>query len=317
MPDPVPAVAPQVGDIPAVMPAHAAAHLVGTPVGQANQPVQTPGGQTPPGATAETFGVTAEQFTKYFDAAKGVYNWQAHAVEADYKIAQKTSQLAPAAPAAPAVPAVPGVPIAPGAPPAPPVPAPGADPAQTAAQTAGLDWDRLTKSVQDYGTIHDQDFAALEKIGIPRKEVEGYIGYIKSEAQTHVDNVHGAFGGEAGFNQMKAWVQTNLKQDEITGYNEMLNGPQWQVAAETLRTKMGLPPMAPTTGPAAPALIVAPNANLAPAGGAVIPYASQAEMVAAMKDPRYGKDPAYRADVMAKVKGSTWGPQTRHTGGMS
>ena len=30
-------------------------------------------------------------------------------------------------------------------------------------------------------------------------------------------------------------------------------------------------------------------------------YRSQAEMVAAMSDPRYDKDPAYRRDVMEKV----------------
>lgn len=30
-------------------------------------------------------------------------------------------------------------------------------------------------------------------------------------------------------------------------------------------------------------------------------YRSQAEMVAAMSDPKYDKDPAYRRDVMEKV----------------
>ncbi len=305
-------IAPQVGDIPAVMPAHAAAHITGSPVGSANAPVQKPGGQASPDANAETFGVTPEQFTKYFDTSKGLYNWQAHAVEADYKIAQKTSQV-PAAPAA--VTAVPGTLPAPGAPPGPVTPPGVPDPAaaQKIAQGAGLDWDRLTNSVQEYGDIHEQDYATLEKIGIPRADIQGYIGYIKAEAQSHVDNVHGAFGGEAGFNQMKTWVQANLQRNEIDGYNEMLNGPQWQVAAETLRTKMGLPP-ATAAAPAGP--VQTPNASLPTAGAAVVPYANQAEMVAAMKDSRYQKDPAYRADVMKKVAGSNWAAAPSHVGGL-
>ena len=39
------------------------------------------------------------------------------------------------------------------------------------------------------------------------------------------------------------------------------------------------------------------NGNTATSGG----FASQAEVTVAMSDPRYQKDPAYRAQVMAKL----------------
>lgn len=264
-----------------------------TPVVAPGTPVPAAPGTPAPstGPTAEQFGVTADQFTKFFDTTKGLYNWEAHAREADYKAVQR-------GPVAPVAPVAPGTPVAPVA------------EIQTAVAAAGLNFDNLRSQINEKGDITPEDYAAFAKVGIPQAEIEGYIGYVTATAEARVENVMTAFGGEQAYNEMFDWAHKNMSQGELDGYDAMLNSDQYQVAVDALRTRAGLPPIEKG------AVLAGNNANI-PGGDAAAGFKNQDELNAAIQDPRYRQDPAYRAQVTARAGKSTYDSNPRsHASGL-
>ncbi len=246
-------------------------------------------GTTP--ATFETLGVTEDQFGKFYDAEKNAYNWQAHAKESEFKLAQKPKAADAGDDANKGT-------------------VSDAD-AGSAVSKAGLNMDSLGAKIRDGGDIDEADYKALEDIGIPRDMTTDYVELVKGRAETHVKNVTAAFGGDRGFAETKAWTMKNLTQAERDGYDDMLGSPQWQVAADALNSRMGRPPMQ-TQGKT----IETPN-QATPTEAGSQPFADQVEMNLAIQDKRYKTDPAYRAEVFKRAGASNWDVQGRsHTAGL-
>ena len=108
-----------------------------------------------------------------------------------------------------------------------------------------------------------------------------------------VNQVQNSVGGEKQYNEIVGWASQNLPKQQIdafdslisTGNTEMiklavagLNASYTEANGYEGRTLQGKP---------------------AQSGGDT--FRSQAELVAAMGDPRYDNDPAYRADIIAKL----------------
>jgi hypothetical protein len=254
-------------------------------------------GEVKPGSDAPTFetmGVTEEQFGKFYSADKG-YNWEAHAKEAEFKAAQK-----PAAPAGDVTPD--------------PNATKDVDPnaaAESAVAAAGLDMDALGVKIRDTGNISDEDYAALEGVGIPKEMVADYVELVNARTESHVKSVHEALGGEQGFKDMQAWAMANLSQDERDGYDAMLNSSQWTVATEALRTQMGMKPVEKQ------GQLVTPQNQASPNEASSNAYADQAAMNLAIQDPKYKLNTKegveYRAEVMRKAANSNWEMQSKRS----
>jgi len=232
--------------------------------------------------TPESLGVSQTQFDKFFDKEKG-YNWQGHAQEAEYKLTQRgetrqtdnTSRQQAQTNASPSD-------------------------AKTAVSEAGLDFGDLTQKIVDNGDIDAADYKALSDIGIPEHIAKSYVQGEVARATEQVDNVLAAFGGEAGFGKVKAWVQENYTDAEVADLERKLSSPnEYRFTAEFLLSKAGLPPV--EKGHA----VNAPNASQGGGGGAE-GYKNQAEMIADQKDPRYRKDPKFREQVYARAAASTF-----------
>ena len=115
-----------------------------------------------------------------------------------------------------------------------------------------------------------------------------------SEAQ--VNSVMNAAGGEANYNEIVEWAASNLSDRQIDAFDSVVDsgnpaaiGIAFQGLQSAYQEANGyegrmLQGKAPSSS------------------GAV--YRSQAELVAAMGDPRYDTDPAYRADVVEKLNNS-------------
>lgn len=100
-----------------------------------------------------------------------------------------------------------------------------------------------------------------------------------------------AAGGKAEFNAIIAWGQKNLPADQKTFYEGLLNGPDAASAVQILKQKMA--------AGSDPSLV---NVNNAIPGGQVSAFRDQAEMVAAMQDPRYQQSEAYRQEVANRLR---------------
>lgn len=111
----------------------------------------------------------------------------------------------------------------------------------------------------------------------------------------YADSLRNSVGGEKQYNEMLGWAGQNLTDQEIESYDAIMDqgdpaAAYWAVQALSYRYRdangvegdlvQGKPPGAGDT------------------------FRSQAELVEAMADPRYDKDPAYRRDLMRRLENS-------------
>ena len=108
-----------------------------------------------------------------------------------------------------------------------------------------------------------------------------------------INQIKNSAGGEQKYAQIVNWAKTNLPQDQIVAFDEVVNTGSVQaiqLAVSGLKAEYD-------------------NANgvegrmvtgKAPQNSGDV-FRSQQELVAAMNDPRYDRDPAYRQDVIQKL----------------
>ena len=111
----------------------------------------------------------------------------------------------------------------------------------------------------------------------------------------YADSLKSSVGGEEQYNEMLGWAGQNLTDKEIEAYDSVMeNGDPsaayWAVQALSFRYK--------------DANGVEGNLVQGKPPGAGDTFRSQAEVVQAMSDPRYDKDPAYRRDLMRRLENS-------------
>ena len=115
-----------------------------------------------------------------------------------------------------------------------------------------------------------------------------------SEAQ--VNSVMNAAGGEANYNQVIEWAASNLGDRQIDAFDSVVdsgNPAAIGIAFQGLQAAYQ-----EANGYEGRML-----QGRAPSSAGEV-FRSQAELVAAMGDPRYDTDPAYRADVVEKLNNS-------------
>jgi len=113
-----------------------------------------------------------------------------------------------------------------------------------------------------------------------------------SEAQ--VNSVQNAAGGEANYNRVVEWAASNLPEAQIDAFDSVVdtgNPAAIGIAFQGLQSRYE-----EANGYEGRML------QGKPAGNSGQVFRSQAELVAAMGDPRYENDPAYRADVVQKLE---------------
>lgn len=153
-------------------------------------------------------------------------------------------------------------------------------------------FDKFAEEYSSKGELSDDSFAELEKMGYPREMVETYIEGMRSSQTADAEAVMSVAGGTDGYQELTEWARDNMDTKELELYNQMVSTgtENAKMAVEWLMSKRE------TAGGVEPSLV---------SGKASAPakdeFRSTAEVVAAMKDTRYGKDPAYTKDVEQKL----------------
>jgi hypothetical protein len=144
--------------------------------------------------------------------------------------------------------------------------------------------------------MHDQ----LTGAGLSKVVVDAYLqgrakeyGMNADINQKDIDGIKQSVGGEKAYESLMTWAGQNLSQDSINSFDNLINTGD---AGSIQLAVNGL---------------VAQYQNDAGYEGRMLQgkasktstdvYQSQAQLVAAMSDPRYDNDPAYRQDVIAKL----------------
>ena len=150
-------------------------------------------------------------------------------------------------------------------------------------------------TLEKFGQMSSQDlvkaYMEVQK-GLPADESAPAVDLSDAD----VNSIKNTAGGEDAYNAMTAWASENLDQRSSEAFDEVINSGSIdaiKLAVSGLKSEyekavgyegtmlQGKPPKATTDA-----------------------YRSQAELVAAMGDPRYDNDPAYRQDIMDKLSRS-------------
>lgn len=165
----------------------------------------------------------------------------------------------------------------------------------------GLDFTKFEREYIANGDLSESSYKELEKAGITKKHVEAYLRGNEALMQQTITEITDMAGGMEGYRSVVQWAADNLPEEEIAAYNEAMNSgnkPLIKMAVSGLVSRYR------ASEGSEPELVKgrAPAAN----SGAGAGFASKEEMIAAMSDPRYGKDSAYTRVVERKTGASTF-----------
>lgn len=144
------------------------------------------------------------------------------------------------------------------------------------------------------GELSDETYAKLAEVGITRETVQRYIAGQQSMTDASNNKIIQAAGGsQENLDAMMAWASENLSQEEIVQVNAQLaNDATVEYAVQQLYSRFS------NEADHESNLIEGENSGGVSTTGY---FKSSAEMQAAMSDPKYATDPAFRAEVEKKI----------------
>lgn len=170
--------------------------------------------------------------------------------------------------------------------------------AKEVVEAAGLSMSALNSEYAENGKLTAASYEALEKAGIPRTTVNEYIAGQEALAEMYTNSVVSEVGGMENYSDLVSWAADNMSEAEINAFNNAVEGDvnQARLAVRGLKASFeaanGSEPYLRT-------------GEAQGSGASSNVFRSTAELVRAMSDPKYSKDPAYRADVAAKLSRSS------------
>lgn len=162
-----------------------------------------------------------------------------------------------------------------------------------------IDFEKYTNSIAENGALTEDDYKELaEKHKLPKAVVDTYVSGLQAEVATRVDAAVKAVGSEEEFNTVRQWAAQSLSEDEFNATQRAIQNAQ---SAADLSVIYGmLATKYRNANPSEPQLLTG-TGNTGPSKAG---FRSRAEMSAAINDPRYKKDTAYRNDVEQKIRNS-------------
>lgn len=162
-----------------------------------------------------------------------------------------------------------------------------------AVENAGVNFDSLQAEYDENGQLSEDAYNKLSEAGFPQDLVNSWIAGQEALAKDYQTSVYNIVGGEQAYSEMVSWAGENLSESEVAAYDRAVSSgdiDMVKLAVSGLQTKYQA---AEGTDPS---LIEGQSSN---SSGGV--YSSWSEVTAAMRDPRYKSDPAYRQSVTNKL----------------
>lgn len=170
--------------------------------------------------------------------------------------------------------------------------------AEEAVVQAGLDMEVLSDRLLTDGKLSEDDYTALAKVGVSRQIADAYIEGQRALGEMAQARMAEVVGGAENLNTLLTWAgQGNLPAADVEAFNAVVDGGN-EAAIRLALT--GLKATYDAKGNNAPKLLgggrTSANTDV---------FESNAQLVAAMSDPKYRTDDAYRAAVVAKLDRSS------------
>lgn len=158
---------------------------------------------------------------------------------------------------------------------------------------AGLQFDDFQAEYNEIGGLSEKSYKDLENAGFSRSLVDSWIQGQQALANDFSEQVYQSVGGEEAYTNMVAWASETLPASEIEAYNNAIDSGDINLTRLAVN---GLNARYRAEVGNEPKLVQGETAGTS--GGS---FQSAAELTAAMRDPRYTNDPAYRKAVADKL----------------
>ena len=162
----------------------------------------------------------------------------------------------------------------------------------------GVDFNAIAAEYENNGGLSPETFAKLEQAGYPKSAVDAYIAGMDATAARFEAQVYDYAGGKEEFHRMADFVR-GMGDQYVNAFNKVIDTgdlTQIRIAIEGFRSQM-------ESKFGTSNRTVMGNGRPTPA---VQGFTSRDEMVKAMSDPRYLRDPAYTKEVQNKTIRSTF-----------
>jgi len=159
---------------------------------------------------------------------------------------------------------------------------------------------------ENNGTISEEHYKELESTGLTRNVIDSYLAGLKPQEGTEqaaadpsfpeYEDIVGIAGGEDKYMEMLKWMDGNISKEELQEFDKVVdaekrNIPKVTLAVQEMFTRyknaMGVEPRLISGKTSA-----SPNTKV---------FRSNAEVVAAMRDPRYKTDIAFQHEVQRRL----------------
>jgi hypothetical protein len=165
---------------------------------------------------------------------------------------------------------------------------------------AGIDFQDMNVRWQQSGTLEAGDYDQLAEAGFNKDMVDAYLSGLQYKAAQdtalsvkEVTSIKESLGGEAEYSKMIQWAGANLPPEEVEGFNQIINT---QPMSAVKMAVAGLHARYTAVEGREPKLIGGRASK-----GSSDKFESTAQLVEAMSDPRYSKDPAYQRKIQEKL----------------
>ena len=154
------------------------------------------------------------------------------------------------------------------------------------------------ETLQKFSSMSSQDLikAYMEVQQLPEYQQAQQTPVEITDSQ--VNQIKNAAGGEAAYSNIINWAKSNLEAEQINAFDDVVN--TGSVQAINLAVA-GLKAQYDNANGVEGRMVT----GKAPTNSGDV-FRSQQELVAAMNDPRYDRDPAYRQDVVEKLDRSNF-----------
>ena len=174
---------------------------------------------------------------------------------------------------------------------------------------------KYTDELSTNGKLSDESYAALQKAGYPKIVVDSYIKGLTADADRdsavseariadkQIAEIQTSVGGENVMKEMLAWAVANVEPTDLDDYNKAV------CSSDVAQVKLAVNGMFHAFSQAQhPELLQGDRKG---EFTTVEPFLSNDEVVTAMNNPKYDRDPAYRAQVAERLRVSNAFQQSR------
>lgn len=156
------------------------------------------------------------------------------------------------------------------------------------------DFSKYEQEFVSTGNLSEESIAEIvDKYKLPKKVVETHIAGLQALQAQELNSGYALVGGEQNYTSMVEWAKVNLSPQEIQDYNNQVTSGKPEAVKFAIEALYSRYKAAVGDTPN----LISGNTGQPSSNG----FRSRAEIVSAMSDPRYTKDPAYRKEVMDKI----------------